>query len=85
MKHVQAEIIDASKAVAVVVGNDIHDLLVRPGTTKEDVLNQIGLPADYQLSLHGHGEIGSNDVLFDVVQHGSKIFANPPVEVGVKP
>ncbi len=72
------------KNIAVVAGNDVHDVVIRAGTTVEDVLNQLKLPSDYCLSRRDGLPLGPMEDLFGLVRNGEKLFASAPAVVGSK-
>lgn len=63
-----------------------HDLEMLPGTTAQDVLNQVGLPEGYVLSSgKGQEPFGSDEEIYSQIADGCKLFASTPVEVGSGP
>lgn len=62
------------------------DMEILPGTTAQDILNQIKLTEGYILS-NGRGQepFGSDEVIYDQITDGCKLYASTPVEVGYGP
>jgi hypothetical protein len=65
-------------------GGPHHDLVIRPGTTSREVLQQIGLGDDYVLRSGNNPEpFGADEVVYDQLGDGAKLVATTPVTVGV--
>lgn len=76
------------KKITVVIAESgkFHDLEILPGTTAQDVLKTICLPEGYVLSSgKGQEPFGKDEVIYDAVTDGAKVYASTPVEVGSSP
>lgn len=71
------------KPIAVVAGEKVHDFILFPGTTAQDIINGLGLPPEYRLSRADALQFGGNEELYGVVEVGEKLHASPPANVGV--
>lgn len=69
-----------SKNVAVVCGEKVHDVVVLPGSTSQDILNELGL-GDFLLSPPNGQPFGDNEVLYDQIKDGAKLHATPEANV----
>ena len=70
------------KHVAVVSGDLVHDITVRPGTTSGEIVRQLGLPKDFVLSKRDGVLFGDNEEVYGVLRDGEKMFASAPAVVG---
>ena len=70
------------KHVAVVCGNTIHDILVRPGTTSGEIVRQLELPHDFVLSKRDGILFGDHEEVYGGLRDGEKMFASAPAVVG---
>ncbi|MCC6678638.1 MAG: hypothetical protein IT436_16005 [Phycisphaerales bacterium] len=70
------------KHLAVISGDQIHDVRILPGTTAEDVRRQLSLPAEFLLSRRDGLPFGPTEPIYGVVQDGEKLFASAPAVVG---
>lgn len=70
------------KKVAVVTGDVIHDILVRPGTTTRDIVKQLELPSDFALSKRDGVFFGDNEDVYGSLRDGEKVFASTVPTVG---
>lgn len=72
--------------VVIAESGKFNDIELLPGTTAQDVLKTIGLSEGYVLS-GGKGQepFGNDEVIYDAVSDGGKIYASTPVEVGFGP
>jgi len=76
------------KKITVVIAESgkFNDLDILPGTTAGDVLKTIELPDGYVLSSgKGQEPFGKDEVIYDAVADGAKVYASTPVEVGFGP
>jgi hypothetical protein len=76
------------KKITVVIAESgkFNDLEILPGTTAQDALRAIGLSDGYLLSAgKGQEPFGKDEVIYDAVPDGGKIYASTPVEVGSGP
>ena len=69
------------KQMAIVTGDQVVDVVVSPGTSVQEVLQQLSLPGSYVLSEPDGRFLGGTQSLYDLPD-GSKLFASPPVDVG---
>lgn len=64
-------------------GGEPQEVVIRPGVTSRDVLESAGLSGNLFLTADPAGEpFGPDEVLWDKVTDGAKIFAVPPMSVG---
>jgi len=76
------------KKITVVIAESgkFNDLEILPGTTAQDILKTIGLPDGYVLSSgKGQEPFGKDEVIYDAITDGAKVYASTPVEVGFGP
>ena len=75
------------KATVIIAESGKHfDLEIPSGTTAQDILNQIKLTEGYVLSSgRGQEPFGSDEVIYDQITDGCKLYASTPVEVGYGP
>ena len=76
------------KKITIVIAESgkFNDREILPGTTAQDVLKAIGLPEGYVLSSgKGQEPFGKDEVIYDAVADGAKVYASTPVEVGSGP
>ncbi|MDD5697834.1 MAG: hypothetical protein PHH77_04380 [Victivallaceae bacterium] len=75
------------KATVIIAESGKHfDLEIPPGTTAQDILNQVNLGNGYVLSSgRGQEPFGSDEVIYDQIADGCKLYASTPVEVGSGP
>lgn len=60
-----------------------REITVHPGTTAGEVLRGLGLSGDMLLTKDPAGvPFGADEVIYDAVEDGSKLFAAPAMEVG---
>lgn len=69
------------KSIAVVAGDKIHDVVIRPGTTVKELLTQLGLPAKLDVAKKDGLFLGSNEIVWDGVENGDKLHVVPPARV----
>ena len=69
------------KNLFVVAGDQVHDIVVQPGTTAADVLKSLSLPDDYWISKRNGQPLGETEVLWEIVKDGEKLFASPEARV----
>ena len=61
-----------------------HEIIIRPGVTASDILESAGLDKNLFLTVNPKSEpLGPNEVVWDKVEDGSKIFAVPQMQVGL--
>ena len=74
-------------ATVIIAESGKHfDLEIPSGTTAQDVLNQIKLTDGYVLSSgRGQDPFCSEEVIYDQITDGCKLYACTPVEVGLGP
>lgn len=70
------------KRIAVVSGEEIRDLVIRPGTTANDVVKSAGLPRGMALSRKDGMFFGETEDIYGMVDDGGKLFASAPAVVG---
>jgi len=70
------------KRTGVVVGDQVHDVLVPAGTTAQDILTQLSLPTEYVLSKRDAQPFGDTELIYDAIRDGDKLYASPPAIVG---
>ncbi len=71
---------DDAKRIAVVVGDDLREVTVRPGTTCADVLAELGVGSDYWLAKRDGQPFGADENVWACAD-GDKLVAIPPVDV----
>jgi hypothetical protein len=71
----------SEKHVCVTKGNDTIDLTLGAGTTAADVLSQINASSDFFLSTRDGQPFGLNEVIYDQIRDGEKLFCSPPASV----
>lgn len=70
-------------ATLVAESGDLRDLVIQPGTTSREILNQMGLNDRYTLSRQGgQAPFADDENVYELVSDGSKLVAATPVEVG---
>ena len=69
------------KALAVVCGDKVSDITIQPGTTAADILTSVQLPGSYWLSKRDGQPFGENEVVYDLLRNGEKIYATPEASV----
>ena len=72
------------KRVAVVAGDRIHDIIVRPGTTSHDIIRQLEIPSDFSLSKRDGVFFGDSEDVYGQLREGEKVFASAPAIVGAR-
>ena len=73
---------DTSKRAAVIVGDQVRDVSIAPGTTAGDVLQHLGLrPGDFWISGKSGEPLGTEETLFDKVPDGGKLYASSQAKV----
>jgi len=72
------------KQVAVVLGDEVHDVTLRPGTTAAELLQHFGLePKKYWVSPRDGGvTYGEHEVISDSVPDHGKLWITSPASVG---
>lgn len=70
------------KRIAVVVGDDLREVTVRPGTTCADVLAELGVGGDYWLARRDGQPLGADENVWACAD-GEKLVATLPVDVSV--
>lgn len=70
------------KHIAVVSGDQIYDVAIRPGTSAQEVITQLQLPGEFLLSRRDGQPFGDSEPIYGMVRDGEKLFASPPAEVG---
>ncbi len=74
------------KKVVVIVpgtGGRIHeDVVVTPGTTAGELLNELGLEGFWLKKARADGFLGMDEEIYGSVQDGAKLEASSPAEVG---
>ena len=70
------------KNVAVVIGDTVHDVAIRPGTTAQDVLRQLNLSGDYVLSRKDGLPFGTVENIYELLSDGEKTYASAKAVVG---
>jgi hypothetical protein len=73
---------DDQKRLAVVVGDDLRELTIRPGTTCADVLAELGVGGDYWLARRDGQPLGADENVW-ACANGEKLVATPPIDVSV--
>jgi len=71
------------KEVAVINGDRVFDVAIRPGTETREILAQLNLPADFCLSRRDALPFGDTEDVFGIVRTGEKLYASPPATVGL--
>ena len=69
------------KRLAVVTGDTVNDVVIQPGTTTRDVLDQLGLPPRYMVSARDGLPFGDSETLYHLPD-GGKVYASAPAVVG---
>lgn len=69
------------KVVTLVNGSTIRDVAIRPGTTTADVLAELGVSHNYWLSAREGIAFGQNEVVYDRINNGEKLFVSAPANV----
>ena len=60
-----------------------RDALIHPATTSRDLLDALGLSRNLLITQDPAGSpMGIDEILWDKVQDGQKLFASPAMEVG---
>lgn len=72
----------SGKNVAVFTNGQLIDAVVPPGLTTADLLRQVNLPDEYFVSKAAGLPFGADEVLFDQIRDGEKLYATPPANVG---
>ncbi len=72
-----------AKRLAVIAGDAIHDIIVYPGTTPNDIRNDLSLPQSYWVSTRDGQPFGDNESVFALVKDGDKIYASPEASVAI--
>lgn len=70
------------KRVAVCCGEEIIDVVVKPGMTTTDVLAAAGLPTTNWLSNANNLHYGRDEPLYGQIRDGEKVFASSEIDVG---
>ncbi len=70
------------KRVSVVSGDLINDIVIRPGTTTQEIVQQLNLPSDYQLSKRDGAFLRDSEEVYGLVREGEKLFASAEPNVG---
>ncbi len=70
------------KSIAIVCGDQIEDLVIRPGTTAGEVIQSAGLPKGHALSRKDGLFFAETEEIYGIVEDGGKLFASPPAVVG---
>jgi hypothetical protein len=66
------------------MGGAHHDLVIQPGTTPQDICQQVGLDGSYVLrKLDSHEPFAATENVYEQIQDGSKLVATTPIEVGL--
>lgn len=69
--------------VKVAGGAEPIEAVLRPGTTCRDLLDALGLSRNLILTQDPAGNpFGADEVLWDKIEDGQKIYAAPAMEVG---
>lgn len=64
-------------------GGKPEEISIRPGVTTKDVLEQANISTNFFLTADPDGEpFGPDEVLWDKVEDGAKLFAVAPMKVG---
>ncbi len=71
------------KHLAVINGDRVLEIVVRPGTTAEDMRRQLDLPQSLMLSRRDGLPFGATEEVFGQVRDGEKLYASPPAVVGL--
>ena len=71
------------KVICVVNGNFIKDCLIRPGTTALDIIKGLKLPESNWLSTRDGKPFGKDEVVWDKVAEGDKLFSSAAASVAV--
>ncbi len=66
---------DDEKRLAVVVGDGLRELTVRPGTTCSDVLAELGVGGDCWLARRNGQPLGPDQEIYISVVDGEKLVA----------
>ncbi len=69
------------KHASVVAGEQVHDIVLLPGTTTHDILKEVNLPTSYCLSLRDGLPFGQNEVVYANIPEGAKLYASPEASV----
>lgn len=60
-----------------------HDLMIQPGTSAREILNQLGLDDNFILTTgRGQEPFAAQENVFESIPDGAKLYASTPVEVG---
>ena len=72
--------------VVVAESTDPYDLVIKPGTTAREILDQMSLGPEYLLS-NGRGQepFGSDENVYSVIPDGAKLYAMTAVKVATWP
>ena len=69
--------------VAGAASGEPKEALIHPATTSRDLLDALGLSRNLLITQDPAGSpFGIDEVLWDKVQDGQKLFASPAMEVG---
>lgn len=70
------------KALAIVCGDDVLDIVIRPGTTAHEIIRQLNLPSEFCLSARDSVPFGPNEEVYGLVRNGQKLHTSAPVDLG---
>lgn len=70
------------KHLALVKDGQLIDVIVRPGTTAQDICRELGFPPEFVLSGRDGRTFGGHEEVYPAVEDGMKLFASPPAVVG---
>lgn len=70
------------KRVAVICGEELHDVDIDENTTTKRLLEKLHLPLSYFLSGRDAQRFGENEKLWHQVGDGEKLYASAPVTEG---
>ena len=69
------------KRAMVVAGDQIIDVVVLPGATANDILQQAHLPAGYFLAERDGLPYGGTELVYERIRPGTKLYASPEARV----
>jgi hypothetical protein len=68
---------DNEKRIAIVYGDDVYDVAIRPGTSADDILTTIGAIGDVWLADRQGQPLGPDQDIYISVVDGEKLVATP--------
>jgi hypothetical protein len=70
------------KHLALVKDGQLIDVVVRPGTTAQDICRELGFPPEFVLSGRDGRTFGGHEEVYPAVETGAKLFVSPLAVVG---